>query len=270
MTQLPPGATSYHSHSRWSDGSASVTEMIAAAEAAGLAEFGLSDHYVLPPRGPRPAWSMPLEQVDGYVEEVLQAAAEAWVTVRLGIEVDFFPETIEETARRLSGYPFDYRIGSVHFVDDFPVDATAAQWAALSPEQVTEKHRLYWIRLAQLAHSGKFDFVGHLDLPKKFGFFPHEPLTREIDAALEAIAAADLAVELNTSGWDKPCAEAYPSLDLLRRCRQAGIPVLMNDDSHSPTTIGAHFHRGARWLRQAGYDEVVRFARRQRTPHPLA
>jgi histidinol-phosphatase (PHP family) len=244
--------------------------MIRAAEAAGLDEYGVSDHFVLTPDGQPIDWSMPLDRLEEYVAGVQAAAAQASITVRLGIEVDFFPETVAEVVARLSPYPFDYLIGSVHYVDRFPIDACADDWQMLSAAEVTEKHRLYWVRLAELARSGAFDFVGHLDLAKKFGSRPSVPVTAEIAAALQAVAGAGLAVELNTAGWDKPCAEAYPSLELLRRCREAGIPVLMNDDSHAPRTIGAHFERGARLLQQAGYQEVVRFANRERTAHPLA
>lgn len=257
------GFTSYHSHSTWSDGHASIREMVQAAETVGLDEFGMSDHYVLTPTREQLWWSMPLDRVGEYVEEVQSIAAEASITVRLGIEVDFFPETLDEVVDRLSPFPFDYRIGSIHFVDRFPIDASADDWAPLAPAQVTEKHRLYWRRVRQMAETGVFDFLGHLDLPKKFGFRPAVPLDEEIDVALAAIAAAGTPIELNTAGWDKPCREPYPSAELLGKCCEAGIPVLMNDDSHSTDAVGGHFAEGARLLQEAGCAEVARFAGRK-------
>lgn len=244
--------------------------MVAAAEAAGLDEYGLSDHYVLAPADlPPQSWSMPLERVAEYVEAVQAVAASASIPVRVGIEVDYFPETIDEAGSRLSSLPLDYWIGSVHFVDSFPVDASATDWAALTSEDVTDANRRYWLRVAEMARTGLFDFIGHLDLPKKFGVRPAEEPEAEIDAALGAIADAGVPVELNTSGWDKPCAEPYPSPHLLRRCCEAGIPVLTNDDSHAPGSVGAHFPQAAALLREAGFTEVVRFAGRQRTDHLL-
>ena len=56
--------TSYHNHTTWSDGKASLAEMVAAGRAAGLDELGISDHYVLAPRGLDVRWSMPLERVN--------------------------------------------------------------------------------------------------------------------------------------------------------------------------------------------------------------
>ena len=270
MSATLAGFTSYHSHSTWSDGNAALPEMVRAAEAAGLDEYGVSDHYVLTPTHEPLPWSMTLDRVAEYVEEVQAVAASASIPVRVGLEVDYFPETIDEVVARLSPLPFDYWIGSIHFVDSFSVDASADDWAALRPEGVTEKNRLYWKRVTEMARTGLFDFIGHLDLPKKFGFWPKVPLDAEIDAALQAIADAGTPVELNTAGWDRPCAEPYPAVQLLHKCRRAGIPVLINDDSHAPETIGAHFPEAARLLRQAGYTEVVRFSGRERSVHPLA
>jgi len=89
MTPTLQGHTSYHSHSRWSDGRKSLTEMIRAAEAAGLDEYGVADHFVLTPDRQPIDWSMPLDRLEEYVTEVQAAAAQAASTVRLGIEVDF-------------------------------------------------------------------------------------------------------------------------------------------------------------------------------------
>ena len=48
-----------------------------------------------------------------------------------------------------------------------------------------------------MAESGVFDFAAHLDLPKKFGFKPAANLSAESSAALDAIAAAGMAIEIN-------------------------------------------------------------------------
>ena len=42
--------------------------------------------------------------------------------VKLGLEVDYFPGIERELAELLEPYPWDYLLGSVHFVDGFAVD----------------------------------------------------------------------------------------------------------------------------------------------------
>ena len=43
--------TSYHNHTNWSDGAATLAALIEAGRGAGLDELGISDHYVLYPGG---------------------------------------------------------------------------------------------------------------------------------------------------------------------------------------------------------------------------
>jgi histidinol-phosphatase (PHP family) len=230
----------------------------------------MSDHYVLTPYADTDAgeWSMPLDRLGEYVEDVLATRRDC-VQVRLGVEADYFPETWEALRERLAPVPFDYVIGSVHYANDFPIDASADYWSPLGQDEVDEIYRIYWVRIRQLAECGVFDFVGHLDLPKKFGFRPQTDLSRERTEALDAIAAANLAVELNTAGWDKPCAECYPSLELLREVNRRNIPVLVSADAHAPEKAAAHYPCAAEILWRAGFRETVRFERRERIAVPL-
>jgi len=262
--------TSYHNHTRWSDGSATLAGQIQAARQAGLDELGISDHYVLHPSGQPVEWSMDLDLLGDYVLEIRQAALETRdLTLRLGIEADFFPETVEDLRGRLAAYPFDYVVGSVHYVDGFPIDEDTKFWDALPAEERDEKWRLYWVRIRQLAESRVYDFVAHLDLPKKFGHRPAADLTAESSAALDAIAAAGMAIEINTKGWLVPVQEAYPTLELLREARRRNIPLLINADAHFPEFLTRDFDRARSLAREAGYTELARYEGRRRFPVPL-
>ena len=128
---------SYHNHTRWSDGTCSVADQIAAARNLGLAEVGISDHLVLAPDGNAVEWSMPPNRLGDYVAEVQAAAVSPdGVTVRLGVEADFFPATVESLRSALERHPFDYVIGSVHSVDGFPIDSSIRDWKKLTPAEV--------------------------------------------------------------------------------------------------------------------------------------
>jgi histidinol-phosphatase (PHP family) len=256
--------TSYHNHTTWSDGKTSLPAMVEGARAAGLDELGISDHCVLAPSGLEVEWSMPLERVGDYVAELREAAATAGLTLRIGIEADFFPETVDDLRDRLAPFPFDYVIGSVHYVDGFPIDDNAARWEALSEAERNQVWRGYWERIGQMAGSGVYDFAAHLDLPKKFGFRPTIDLGKEARAALDALAAADVAIEINTAGWSLPAREAYPSLELLRAARERQIPLLINADAHRPEHLTHHFDRARNLARRAGYDELIRYEKRRR------
>lgn len=261
---------SYHNHTRWSDGTCSIGDQVAAAEALGLDEVGISDHFVVAPSGIPVEWSMPIDRLGEYVAEIREAGAAAGeIKVRLGLEADYFPDTVETLRSTLSRHRFDFVIGSVHYVDGFPIDGHASDWEALNPDEVDETWRLYWVRVRQMAQSRVYDFAAHLDLPKKFGFRPAKDIAREADSALDAIAASDMAIEINTAGWSLPAKEAYPSLDLLRAARSRDIPLLINADAHTPKVLTRDFDRARDLAHSAGYAQLVRYELRNRYPIPL-
>jgi len=261
--------TSYHNHTRFSDGSAEIADMVKAAARAGLSEVGISDHLVIHPAGRTFKWAMPLKRLGEYVAAVRRAAQAARLPVRLGIEADFFAATVARTRRLLDRHPFDFVIGSVHFAGGFLVDKSRKSWAELTPARREAKWRTYWRSVSALARSRAFDIVGHLDVPKRFGFRMQEEAPRAALLALDAIAESGMALELNTAGWRHPAREAYPSPALLRAARERGIPILISADAHSPADIARSFGPARRLAREAGYARTVRFADRKRSFSPL-
>jgi histidinol-phosphatase (PHP family) len=259
--------TSYHNHTTWSDGKATLAEQMAAAEQAGLDEIGISDHYVPSPYA-LIDWSMPLDRLGEYVAALQDAAGNsAALQLRIGLEADYFPETVAALRDEIARYPFDYVIGSVHFANGFPIDKAASFWDELSPEARDRTWRLYWQRIVEMAESGVYDFVAHLDLPKKFGHRPQANLTPETTAALDALANAGMGIEINTAGWSLPAREAYPALDLLRQAGRRGIPLLINADAHRADHLTRDFERARALAREAGYTQLVRYQARRPIPY---
>ncbi|MFA5137980.1 MAG: histidinol-phosphatase HisJ family protein [Elusimicrobiota bacterium] len=251
---------SYHNHTRLSDGSAEPRAMAEAAAAAGLDELGISDHLTLHPDGRQCDWSMPVERLGSYVGAILELPS-----VRLGLEADFFPETADALRPLLEKHPFDYVIGSVHFAGNFQVDKGRALWEKLSPAERDAVWTVYWDRIAKMAQSRLFDIVGHLDYPKRFGFrtagIPHH--------ALDAIAEAGMAVELNTAGWHHAAREAYPSPDILKEVRKRGIPILISADAHHPKHLTRDFDKARELARSVGYAELSVYEGRKRSAAAL-
>ncbi len=255
---------SYHNHSTYSDGKATLADLVTWAKEHQLGEFGLSDHLALHPSGEDPEWAMPRDQLDTYVRDVLhqQSVHKDVLQIRLGLEVDWYEGAEDRISQALGEYPWDYLIGSVHELDGFTVDHTSAVWKKLTTDQIDHVHLRYWQNMRALAKSGLFDIVAHLDLPKKFGFFPECDLSTEVNLALDAIAENNLVVELNTAGWHKPVNDAYPSESLLSKCFERHIPVTISADAHQPDHLLRDFSRAAARLRAVGYQQVARFVDR--------
>src|SRR6185312_12282292 len=213
---------SYHNHSKWSDGSASVGELVGHAESLGIDILGVSDHLCVYPDGSWPKWAMAPDRAGDYFAEVTSFRRKARIEIRAGLELDWLGRDHPGIRRIAEKFPLDYRIGSVHHVDGRQFDDSRAYWEEKTEEERNQVFAKFWIQVREMATSGFFDIAAHLDLAKKLGFAPTDDLSPLIDAALDAIAQARMVVELNTSGYARPCADAYPSQAILRKCRKRG------------------------------------------------
>jgi histidinol-phosphatase (PHP family) len=260
-----PFPADYHMHTplcRHATGE--PVEYAAQAVRIGLEEIGFTDHSPMR-QDDFDNWRMRADQLDEYVESVRRAQREfPMLTIKLGLEVDYLPgheEWIRELAAR---HPWDYFIGSVHYVSD--------SWAVDNPEMLSrwrerdafEVWSAYFERLTMAAESGLFEIIGHADLPKKFGIYPQRDCSGLFTRFLDAARKADVAVELNTAGLRKECREIYPSALIIRLARERGVPITFGSDAHAAGEVGADFDRALALARECGYGEWCRFTARQR------
>jgi histidinol-phosphatase (PHP family) len=195
-----------------------------------------------------------LETYVGWVREAQRKFPE--LPIKLGLEVDFIPGC-EEWVRELAAmYPWDFFLGSIHFIGEFPVDDRAEDWASAD---VDARWREYFELWKQAAHSWLFDALAHPDLPKKFNFRPQKDFTAVYEDALRAAAESEVAIEVSTAGLQKPCKEIYPSEQFLRIARRLNVPITLGSDAHAPQDVGRDFGRAVALARACGYDRICRF-----------
>ena len=245
---------------------------VRAALSLGLGEMGLSDHlfvYWLPPERRDPELGMREEELDAYVAEA-RALQRAYpqIRLRLAMEVDYFPGREEDAARILARHNWDYLLGSVHFLGEWGFD-DGRYLDEYARRDVNAVYEEYYDLVGRAAETGLFDVITHLDLPKKFGHRPTRDLRAAEQRAIERIARAGVALEVNTAGLRKPVGELYPSADLLRRCREAGVAATLSSDAHRPEEVGADFDKALAHLAGAGYTDYVAFEGRRRERRPL-
>lgn len=244
-------------------------EYVRAAAERGVRTMAFTEHLPLPEqllaRVPEGAeYAMPLVELGEYVRDVRQAAhlgETLGVEVLLGVEIDAVAECLDHARELLAHYPFDVVLGSVHFIDDWAFDDPDrtdryAQW------RLTDLWERYFNDLIAAGRSELADVMAHADLVKKFCGRPDDPVDHLYRAAAEALAAAGVAVEVNTAGLRKPCAEIYPSLAFLTELRAAGVPATVGSDAHRPGEVGADGEAAVALLREAGYRSVLVFRKR--------
>ncbi len=246
-------------HTRLTDGTGEPVDYARVALTRGLDEIGCSDHAPL--RDRETNWTQKKSDLPVYVEMVRRAQREfPQLSIKLGLEVDFIPGH-EDWIRELAGlYPWDYFLGSVHFIGDWPVDLSAQEWEG---QDVGERWHQYFELWAQAGRCGLFDSLAHPDLPKKFG---HRPVSFDYRPYLKEIRCA---IEVSTAGLRKPCREIYPSVEFLRLAREFDIPITLGSDAHLPQDTGADFDRAVAQATACGYTRICRFTRRRRELVPL-
>ena len=246
-----------------------VDRYLAAAEEAGIAELGVSEH-VHRFRQALELWRHPfweeqaVDDLDAYCEFV------RGTPLRLGIECDFVPGAEDRTASLLEARDFDYVVGSVHFVGAEAVDHPG--WDAWErrgdPDQVW---RSYFEALAECARSGLFDVLAHPDLVKVWGSgrpLPDRDPRHYYEPAVEAIAESGIAVEVSTAGLRKPVGELYPAPAFAEMCVEAGACFSLSSDAHLPEQVGYGYDRALAFLDGLGIEEIAVFERRQRRMEP--
>jgi histidinol-phosphatase (PHP family) len=276
--------TDYHVHLRPDDPGTSASDFfternlvryVDAARARGIDELGFSEH-VYRFREALTVWRHPfwienaVDSLDEYVGFLLEMRATGY-PVKLGLELDYLPDREAELAALIEGRPFDYVIGSIHFIADRAVDHEGYDaWRASSPDEVW---REYFEAVGAAARSGLFDVLAHPDLVKMWGAgrpSPPAPLRVYYELAMDAIRSADVAVEVSTAGLRKPVGELYPSPELLAMVVEAGKPIALSSDAHVPEDVGFAYDVAVEAMRAAGVDEIAVFEDRARRQERLA
>ena len=231
-----------------------------------LTTVGFSCHNPLP-GGLGANVRMREAELDYYVRRVheLQFQYRGRIEILLGLEMDFVPHCLDYLTAQVGRYPWDYLIGSVHYLD--PACQLGA-WSRQLPFDAAEQYRRYFSLIRQLVRSGLCDIVGHLDVPKRSG--RHLPGTAEddLERTLQEIKRTNVAIEINTSGHrhaDLSEPGPYPAWPVVKHIIELGIPLVVNSDAHAPEHVGLEFPATAQKLWRLGCRQLARFQQRHRS-----
>ena len=190
-------------HSTWSDGRASLEEMVRACLARGYEYMAVTDHTQamamvggLTPERARAQWAE-LDEVRGRMPEILVLRS-AEVDILKDGSLDFPGEILEE---------LDLVLISVHsFMDQ---------------DRKTMTDRV----LRAMAHP-TVDILAH---PTGRIINRREPYELDVEAVLEAAAELSVAIELNASPNRLDLDDVH-----VRRAKELGVPVVISTDAHGP------------------------------------
>lgn len=263
--------------------------------APGIREHGpLPEKYHVRPYTDMFVLLMP-DEVDAFIDQFAEAG------VAFGLELDFITgdpdgpaDAAAEVAQRAAarGAALSGIHGSIHFLPgntmelDFPrgvgphtawdldEDMFIRHIKNRGPKQLLYD---YFGCLGDLVETGHYDCIGHFELIRKFDrkntsgesvfYSEQEKLYDKLArGVLERVSETSMAVELNTSGIDKPLGRPYLSQELLNYAVELGVPVCLGSDAHAPACMAGHFGEARRMLETAGCAAPVTFVNRRTVP----
>lgn len=250
----------YHTHSTFScDAQDTLDAMCLQAMKIGLEEIAFTEH----------ADFEHLDSCYRYLEpaayfRAIESARERYgdrLTIRAGVEVGEPHRYPDETAQLLNKFPFDFVLGSLHWVNEYPCFSSKF----FEGRPAKEAWRSYFEELVQMCEAGDFDVLGHLDLPKRHvNAFDPEPYADLIRDALQHLIQRGIGLEINCSGLRYPMREPLPGSKVVQWYRELGGDLLtVGTDAHKTSHLGGGFEHALGMAREAGFSAITLFHQRQ-------
>lgn len=240
-----------------------VEEYVKKAIDLGIDVYGFSDHA---PMNYDPKYRMDISQKALYENRILEVKDKYKnnIKVLLGYEVDYIDGYVLDEVVKSK---VDYLIGSVHFLKE-----KNDMWGFDNPEfiGVYESKDIdtiweeYFFAIKEMAKTGLFDIVGHLDLIKVFKFLPKKDIRIIAKETLLEIKKSNMVLEINSAGLRKPIEETYPSKQLLEEAYSLGIDITFGSDAHSVEQVGLYYENAVKLAKSVGYNKAIYFENRDK------
>ena len=243
----------FHSHTNYCDGHATVADMARAAVEAGFSHYGFSPHSPVPIESP---CNMKAADVAAYladVEFVRKRYADSGYRFYAGMEIDYLGPQWGPSSPYFATLGLDFSIGSVHFIpapDGTLVDIDGRfenfkrKMAAHFDNDIEYVVRTFFRQSAQMIEAGGFDILGHFDkVAQNASYFSpgiedSSIFRKEVSALIDLIIARKPIVELNTKSLVDH-GRFFPSERYIPCLLDAGIKIIVNSDAHYPDKINA-------------------------------
>lgn len=187
--------------------------------------------------------------------------------IKIGLELDWFPGSNEQVKELLAPWPWDYVIGSVHWLDGWVFDIWQDTWQGRNIGAV-------WDRYLEISRdgvtSGCFDILGHADAIKIFGQKPSPMPLKHFNQLARALAENSVAVEVNTAFNYRGHSSNYcPDPEVLELFGRHGVPLTFGSDAHYPQQAGQLLDHARMYAAKCGYTCYIGFEGRRPTTYEL-
>jgi histidinol-phosphatase (PHP family) len=252
-----------------------LREVLEAAVQQGYHTYGVSEHAprlredLLYDNERAMGWDLAKITADfeRYAQDIFGLAEEFSdrLIVLCGFEIEVVPEDrwLEIMRGYRNKYPFEYIVGSVHYLHEMNVDGTKDMFEKLLiKEGGLEPMAIhYYETVSEMVRAIKPEVVAHLDLVRRNAPSNESVETPAIKAAamktLEVIREHGGILDLNTAGYRKGLIHPYPAPWLLQEAHKMDIGLCFGEDSHGPQDVGAGIEDARKYLIEHGIETVT-------------
>ena len=258
----------FHMHTRGSfDGHDTGLEMALAAKAAGLKEICFTDHLDYDPLGKMGVLAFDTQEYNAEYDKLEVPG----LIIRRGMEFGMAHDNREQFKLDLQRRPFDFVLGSIHFVDGLDV-YYEDYWQGKTVFQAERRYLEETLNCVSIHDD--FDVLAHLTYvakphchpaPRPVPFDEHREVIEEI---LKVLVAKGKGMELNTSGMDR-CGGFLPTRDIFLRFKELGGEIVtVGSDSHRQNRVGQYCFDACQLLGDI-FGHVCTFEERKPVFHKL-
>jgi histidinol-phosphatase (PHP family) len=265
----------YHNHESYSKDARStkVEDYIVAAERLGIEELAITTHQII--TGDYWDFGIQPSQIQEYIDHIHRLDETTDVRLKVGLEMDYFPSAERELEALEAEYPFDFILGSTHFIGPYDVGSridTPTYFANRSIREATAEYFNYWRKAVE---SGLFDVMAHPDYWRRYLYLVRpEPVDfseyGDVQEAIDSLVSYGVGIEVNSSGKRYHDEMQYPIKDFLVAAHKAGVKrITIGSDSHVPDTLGYWLPEAVDLLKDIGFKHISTFDDRKNTAHPI-
>lgn len=260
----------FHIHESYSSDAPLATpeKYCKVAERRGIDEICFTTHLIL--TGPDVKHGITPEKIPSYLHDIEIAQENTDVTLRAGLEIDWFPEVEREIEGILDEYTLDYALGSLHYVRGIDIGSRRQSPSFFLGKELVDALDIYFEEWGRAAESGLFDVLAHPDYFRKYLNLTHEmPVSfqeygSKVHDALDSLGSHGVGIGVNTSGFRHGIGDLYPIKGFMQAAREAGIEtVVVGSDCHNVRDLGRNTLGAARRLQREGYDYICVFEERK-------
>ena len=245
-----------HVHTRYSsDSDMAIEKAISSAAELGLG-ISITEHMDM--AHPEPDVFFDVKQ---YFQDYTKYRSDK---VLLGIELGMRTECLQANRNIISNYPFDFVIGSIHFVDNIEIYQASFYRSRTKHDTYS---RYFQAMLSCLQIYDFVDSVGHIDYISRYARYDDPELYYHefsdwIDEILKIAAHNEKAIEINTRRLASPEAVTILLPIYKRFYELGGRMVTLGSDAHKPEAVGNRMNI-ARDMAEACKLKVVYFKQRK-------